>query len=90
MKTIFLSIILLTFGTSMYSQEVIPLYPSGIPNSKPGKDEEVTTIRDAKHIGISKISRPTLTVFLAPASIANGTAVVVLSRWRICKQCCRS
>ncbi|MEO6915541.1 MAG: alpha/beta hydrolase [Chitinophagaceae bacterium] len=61
----------------MYSQEVIALYPSGIPNSKPSKDEEVTTKRDAKHISISKISRPTLTIFLAPQSTANGTAVVI-------------
>lgn len=67
----------LTLSTIMYSQEVIPLYPSGIPNSKASKDEEVTTIRDAKHISISKISRPTLTVFLAPEATANGTAVVV-------------
>lgn len=62
---------------TMQAQEVIPLYPNGIPNSKPGPDNEVTTLRDAKHISISRISRPTLTLFPAPAAKANGTAVVV-------------
>lgn len=60
-----------------YSQEVFPLYPGAIPNSKPVKDQEVTQIRDAKHISISKISRPTYTFFPAPSDKANGTAIVV-------------
>jgi acetyl esterase/lipase len=60
-----------------YSQETIPLYTGNIPNSIPTKDQEVTTIRDARHFNISKISRPALTVFLAPKEKANGTAVVI-------------
>ncbi len=60
----------------IYSQEVFPLYET-IPNSKPGKDQEVTTIRDATHFNISKISIPTLTVYLPAADKANGTAIVI-------------
>lgn len=60
----------------IYSQEVFPIYET-IPNSKPGKDQEVTTIRDATHFNISKISIPTLTVYLPAADKANGTAVVI-------------
>lgn len=61
----------------IYSQEVFPLYPGAVPNSIPGKDQEVTQIKDAKHISISKISRPTYTFFPAPGDKANGTAIVV-------------
>lgn len=61
----------------IYSQEVLPLYRENIPNSKPAKDQEVTTTRDAKHISISKISIPTLTVFLASPQTTNGTAIII-------------
>ncbi|MEJ7768573.1 MAG: alpha/beta hydrolase [Chitinophagaceae bacterium] len=77
MKNACLLSFLLIFTTLIYSQEVFPLYPGAIPNSKPGKDQEVTQIRDAKHISISKISRPTYTFFPAPKESANGTAMVV-------------
>ena len=77
MKKFLSAFTLLTVTLIMQAQEVIPLYPNGIPNSKETPDMEVTTIRDAKHISISRISRPTLTVFLAPQAKANGTAVVV-------------
>lgn len=77
MKKVIAAFTVITLCLNMQAQEVIPLYPKGIPNSKNAPDMEVTTIRDAKHISISRISRPVLTIFLAPASKANGTAVVV-------------
>ena len=61
---------------AMLSQTVMPLYKDSIPNSKPGKDEEKTEYGNGITI-ISKITRPTLTVFLPPKDIANGTAVVI-------------
>src|SRR3989337_3613405 len=60
-----------------YSQETFPLYPGQIPNSKPAPDREVTQNRDATHISVSKISRPTMAVYLAPPDKANGTSVIV-------------
>jgi acetyl esterase/lipase len=58
------------------AQTVMPLYPDAIPNSKPVKDQEFTDHADGI-LRISKISRPTLTVYLPPKAKANGTAVVI-------------
>lgn len=62
-----------------YSQEVISLYKDIIPNSKPVKNEEVSEIEPQYHILIiSKVTQPTLTIFLPPKEKANGTAVVIV------------
>jgi acetyl esterase/lipase len=58
------------------SQTILPLYPDSIPNSKPSVDEEEASFRDGVHI-ISKISRPTITVYSPPKNKANGTAVII-------------
>ena len=61
---------------TLLSQAVIPLYQDSIPNSRPAKDEEKTEFQNGITI-ISKISRPTLTIFLPKKEMANGTAVVI-------------
>ncbi len=58
------------------AQTIIPLYADNIPNSKPAPNEEVTEVKDGI-MRISKISIPTLTIFLPPTDKANGTAVVI-------------
>jgi len=59
------------------AQTIIPLYAdNNIPNSKPAPNEEVTEVKDGI-TRISKISIPTLTIFLPPKEKANGTAVVI-------------
>ncbi len=70
---IFLSCIM---NKTLQSQTVIPLYKDAIPNSIPGKDEEQIEYPNGITI-ISKISRPTLTIFLPDEKIANGTAVII-------------
>lgn len=75
-KTIQLLFILLMVGPVMFCQTVIPLYKDSIPNSKPAANEEITEYKDGITI-ISKISKPTLTVFLPPKNKANGTAVII-------------
>jgi acetyl esterase/lipase len=61
---------------SSFAQQTFPLYESGIPNSRPSPDEEVSETKDGiKTIG--KISIPTLTVFLPPKDKANGTAIII-------------
>jgi acetyl esterase/lipase len=60
----------------MMSQTIIPLYKGSIPNSKPTKDEEKTELSDGIII-ISKVSKPTLSIFLPSKEIATGTAVVI-------------
>ena len=60
----------------MMSQTILPLYKDSIPNSKPVKDAEEVTENNGILL-ISKITKPTLTVFLPPKEKANGTAVVI-------------
>ncbi len=60
----------------MMSQTILPLYKDSIPNSKPVKGAEEVTENNGI-ILISKITKPTLTVFLPPKEKANGTAVVI-------------
>lgn len=67
---------LIVFCTNIAAQKVIPLYKGSIPNSRPAMDEELTEQKNGVTI-ISKISSPTLTVFLPPKNIANGTAVII-------------
>ena len=75
-KIILLIIVSCTMNNLLQSQTVIPLYKDAIPNSKPTKDEETVEYPNGITI-ISKISRPTLTIFLPEKSKANGTAVVI-------------
>jgi acetyl esterase/lipase len=60
-----------------HSQTVMPLYPDSIPNSRPTPDREKSSADNAGHLIISKISRPTLTLFLPPKGKSNGTAVII-------------
>ena len=75
-KKIILALFILTTVMKSFSQQVIPLYKQGIPNSKPTKDEESSKTENGMLI-ISNISRPTLTLYLPPKAKANGTAVVI-------------
>lgn len=66
-------------GSSLLSsaQTIMPLYKDSIPNSRPWPDEEkVTSDIEGRPI-ISKISRPTLTVYLPSPEKATGTAVII-------------
>lgn len=58
------------------SQTIIPLYKDNIPNSKPAKDEEKSEQSNGLLI-ISKISKPTLSIFLPPKEKANGAAIII-------------
>jgi acetyl esterase/lipase len=62
---------------ALYGQQSMPLYEGAIPNSKPAPDKEKTSKDANGFVIVSKISRPTLTIFLPPRAIANGTAVII-------------
>lgn len=74
-----LILLFLGIGFSVFSQNTeIPLWDK-IPNAIAVADykEEMTYFNDGSINGISKVSQPTLTLFLADAKIANGTSVVI-------------
>ncbi len=77
MKKITLFIFLLYFTPLLVMpQTVIPLYKKEIPNSKPAKDEEKSELSNGILI-ISKVSKPTISIFLPPKQKSNGTAVII-------------
>jgi acetyl esterase/lipase len=67
------------FPMMTQAQQAMPLYGSSpIPNSRPVADRETddSSGNPVRH-SLSLVSRPTLTVYLPPADMRNGTAVVV-------------
>jgi acetyl esterase/lipase len=56
------------------AQNPIPLYPNGVPNSKPTPAEYIEKNGNDHS---SKVSNPMLIPYLPEKSIANGTAVIV-------------
>ena len=80
MKNFFIGLHLLSCCVMPFlalSQTVMPLYPDSIPNSKPSPDREHSEIDKDGVLIISKISRPTLTLFPAARDKANGTAIII-------------
>lgn len=59
------------------AQRTIPLYPGGIPNSKPYPMKEVTMKQDGQFFGYRKTSHPTLQIWLPEKGKATGTGVVI-------------
>ena len=60
-----------------YSQRVVPLYEDSIPNSKSVADEEKSETDQNGILRISKVSRPTLAIYPAPADKATGAGVII-------------
>ena len=65
------------FPLNLTAQEIIPLYPAAIPNSKPYQMNEIRMEKDGLLIGFRRISIPTLTVYLPDQKIATGAAVII-------------
>ena len=59
------------------AQNVIPLFAGNIPYSKPIVNRERSIAGADGNPRISKVSEPTLTIFLLPKEKANGTAVII-------------
>src|ERR1700748_2341546 len=74
MKKIFIALMLIT-GTTFAQQKPIPLYPKGVPNSKPAP-ADYKEVLDANSF-LSKVTVPTITPYFPAAGTANGTAVVI-------------
>ncbi|HVK46330.1 MAG TPA: alpha/beta hydrolase [Pseudobacter sp.] len=59
------------------AQTEIPLYKQ-IPNSKPTPNRENSVTDQSGKVRISKVSQPTLTVYLPPKEKATGTGIIVV------------
>ena len=58
-------------------QEILPLYPNGIPNSKRGPNQEKQEVTPGGMEIISAISIPTLIVFIPKKPSASRSAVII-------------
>jgi len=58
------------------AQTIIPLYPGAIPNAIPGAGQEVKSGTPGD-ISYSKVSKPTLEIYLPAKEKATGAAIVV-------------
>ncbi len=77
LKKLLLIMITTVLHANVFSQKTIPLYKGAIPNAKETADEETGQYIEDSVYNISKISRPTLTIYLPAKEKANGTAVIV-------------
>ncbi|SDM63893.1 hypothetical protein SAMN05421813_1187 [Daejeonella rubra] len=59
------------------AQQIIPLYPGKIPNSKVSANEEQKTANALVDTVSRKVSVPTLTIFVPLKSQNNGSAVII-------------
>lgn len=76
MKYLFSLTLVIVFMTG-YTQKVVPLYDDSIPNSRNTPDEEKSDTAQDGVYRISKVSRPTLTIYPATGRTATGAAVIV-------------
>src|SRR5450755_1459870 len=61
----------------MQAQTIIPLYDGEIPNARPVEDEENSRYERDSVLIVSKVSHPSLTVFLPAKENATGAAVII-------------
>ncbi|HCL83082.1 MAG TPA: alpha/beta hydrolase [Chitinophagaceae bacterium] len=72
-----INVVILFFHFNMNAQTVIPLYTGEIPNSRSHPNEEISTYNPDGVWIVSKVSQPSLTIFLPPAEKATGTAIII-------------
>ncbi len=63
--------------THTYAQMENPLYQSSVPNSKPTKNREKSEMGKDGILRISKVSKPSFTVFMPKKEKSNGTGVII-------------
>jgi acetyl esterase/lipase len=70
-------VLLLGLCSICEAQHEIPLYTGSIPNSKGAPNDETSVYNPEVDTILTKVSRPTLRVYLAPEEKNNGTAVII-------------
>jgi acetyl esterase/lipase len=71
------TLILVASNQLLIAQQVIPLYPEKIPNSRLSADEEQLTANVLVDSVARKVSIPTLTIFLPSKNQNSGSAVII-------------
>ncbi|AMR31421.1 1,4-beta-xylanase [Mucilaginibacter sp. PAMC 26640] len=74
-RTLTAMLLTCTMFTAYSQEKTLPLYPKGVPNSKPTPAGYVETTNATNWI--SKVSLPTITPYLPASGTANGAAVVI-------------
>ena len=77
MKYLLAFTVMINSYVSSHSQTVIPLYRDSIPNARNTADEEKSDTDEKGILRISKVSRPTLTVYFPAKEKATGAAVII-------------
>jgi acetyl esterase/lipase len=77
MKQALLILSFLSLTSLAMSQTEMPLYADSIPNLLPVPDKQGGVTGADGKLRISNVTRPTLTIYPAPAGKANGTAVII-------------
>lgn len=77
MKKLLLLVLTFQLGHCLRAQDEVPLFEGNIPYSKASINRESSFAGADGNPRITKVSRPTLTVFLPPKEKANGTAVII-------------
>jgi len=66
------------FSSTLFAQQKqIPLYPNGVPNSKPTPATYIEKTNVAENYWITDVSIPTITPYLPEKGKATGTAILV-------------
>lgn len=71
------TLILVALNQLSIAQQVIPLYPEKIPNSRLSANEEQVTANALVDSVARKVSLPTLTIFMPLKNINPGSAVII-------------
>ena len=75
--SVFCGLLIIFSSLTMQAQTVIPLYAGEIPNGRPGPDREHSWYERDSILIVSRVSRPTLTIFLPKKERATGEAVII-------------
>jgi len=70
-------ILFLSASLHLSAQQIIPLYPISIPNSKPYQMKEIRMENNGLFHGFRGISIPTLALYLPDQKISTGAAVII-------------
>ena len=77
MKQAIIQLFILSVGLHLSAQQIISLYPTAIPNSKPNTMKQITVEHNGQFYGYRSIFDPTLTIYLPDSKIATGAAVII-------------